>query len=103
MPFLLNSHNVFEYLVELGLCNNSEQATSKVEPVAAKNFNLLVTFDDSRKLLVVASGLLEATEQGFGTASGRMKAILEQFSRKNIDLQRVHLNANSTDVYTSLF
>ncbi|GAA6620114.1 phosphotransferase family protein [Scytonema sp. NUACC26] len=52
MPFLLNSHNVFEYLVEHGLCNNSEQATSKVEPLVAKNFNLLVTLNDTRKLLV---------------------------------------------------
>lgn len=50
MSFLLNSHNVFEYLVEHNLCSHSEQATSKVEPVVAKNFNLLVTFHDSRKL-----------------------------------------------------
>jgi hypothetical protein len=52
---------------------------------------------------IVAQGLLEATEQGFSTASGRIKLILEQFSRLNIDLQRVHLNGNSTDIYTSLF
>jgi hypothetical protein len=51
---------------------------------------------------IVAQGLLQATEQGFNTASGRILAILSQFSRLNIDLQRVHLNAFSTDVYTSL-
>ncbi|MEH2078661.1 MAG: T3SS effector HopA1 family protein [Nostoc sp.] len=52
---------------------------------------------------IVANGLLEATEQRIDTASGRIKAVLEQFSRLNIDLSHVHLNANSTDIYTSLF
>jgi thiamine kinase-like enzyme len=52
MPFLLNSHNVFEYLVEHDLCDHSEQALTKIEPITAKNFNLLVTFLDNRKLLV---------------------------------------------------
>ncbi|MBC1225076.1 aminoglycoside phosphotransferase family protein [Nostoc sp. UCD121] len=50
MTFLLNSHNVVEYLVAQGLCSQSEQAL-KVEPVTAKNFNLLVTFPE-RQLLV---------------------------------------------------
>jgi hypothetical protein len=52
MTFLLNSHNVFDYLAAHGLCNLSEQAPRKVEPLEAKNFNLLLTFPDSRKLLV---------------------------------------------------
>ena len=52
MPFLLNSHNVFNYLVEHSLSNNFEQALIKIELVAAKNFNLLLTFPDSRKLLI---------------------------------------------------
>ncbi|MBW4687445.1 MAG: aminoglycoside phosphotransferase family protein [Komarekiella atlantica HA4396-MV6] len=52
MTFSLNFHNVFDYLVEQGLCNQSEQSPSKIEPVAAKNFNLLLTFTDGRKLLV---------------------------------------------------
>lgn len=52
MTFLLNSHNVFDYLVAQGLCNQPEQPLSKVEPVAAKNFNLLLTFANGRKLLV---------------------------------------------------
>jgi Phosphotransferase enzyme family len=43
MTFILNSHNVIDYLVEQGLCNQSEQPPIKVEPVPAKNFNLLVT------------------------------------------------------------
>ncbi len=52
MTFLLNSHNVFDYLAAHGLCNPSEQALSKVEPLEAKNFNLLLTFSDGHKLLV---------------------------------------------------
>lgn len=43
MTFLLNSHNVFDYLIEQGLCNQSEQSPSKVEPLTAKNFNLLLS------------------------------------------------------------
>lgn len=52
MTFLLSSHNVCDYLVEHSLCKQSELAQSKIEPMPAKNFNLLVTFPDSRKLLV---------------------------------------------------
>ncbi|NEQ12604.1 MAG: aminoglycoside phosphotransferase family protein, partial [Moorea sp. SIO3E2] len=52
MTFILNSHNVFDYLAARGLCNPSEQALSKIEPLEAKNFNLLLTFPDGHKLLV---------------------------------------------------
>ncbi|MBD2730587.1 phosphotransferase [Nostoc sp. FACHB-892] len=52
MTFLLNSHNVFDYLIEQGLCNQSEQPPSKVEPLTAKNFNLLLSLPDDRKLFV---------------------------------------------------
>ncbi len=50
--FLLNSHNVFQYLNERNLCDRAEQNQSTVEPLSAKNFNLLVTFPDKRKRLV---------------------------------------------------
>ncbi|MDZ8227297.1 MULTISPECIES: phosphotransferase family protein [unclassified Nostoc] len=52
MTFVLNSHNIIDYLVEQGLFNHSEQPLIKVEPVAAKNFNLLVTLPNDRKVLV---------------------------------------------------
>jgi hypothetical protein len=52
MTFILNSHNVFDYLAAHGLCNLSEQAASKVEALEAKNFNLLLTFAEGQKLLV---------------------------------------------------
>lgn len=52
MAFLLNSHNVYNYLTEHGLCNQSESSGSKAELVTGKNFNLLVTFANNRKLLI---------------------------------------------------
>ncbi|YAG04731.1 hypothetical protein NSTC731_00949 [Nostoc sp. DSM 114167] len=52
MIFILNSYNVVDYLVEQGLCNQSKQLPIKIEPVAAKNFNLLITLPNERKLLV---------------------------------------------------
>ncbi|BAY44854.1 hypothetical protein SAMD00079811_24560 [Scytonema sp. HK-05] len=83
MPFLLNSHNVFEYLVEHGLCNNSEQALSKVEPVVAKNFNLLVTFPDSRKLLVKQEPHKQGKAAGEFLGEWQFKEFLHRFPELN--------------------
>lgn len=52
MTFLLSSQNIFEYLVRHELCTHQEQALSQIEPKVAKNFNLLVSLQDGRKLLV---------------------------------------------------
>ncbi|MCW5314571.1 phosphotransferase [Nostoc sp. KVJ3] len=52
MTFILNSQNVFNYLLEKGLCNQSEQPPIKIEQLTAKNFNLLLTLPGDRKLLV---------------------------------------------------
>ncbi|MEM8778256.1 MAG: aminoglycoside phosphotransferase family protein, partial [Cyanobacteria bacterium P01_G01_bin.49] len=49
---ILNSHNVLGYLSSRHLCNSPKQNISKVEAVAAKNFNLLITFPHEHKLLV---------------------------------------------------
>jgi Phosphotransferase enzyme family len=51
-PFILSSQNVFDYLISLNLCTPDEQSLSKVELKPAKNFNLLVTFPEGRKLLI---------------------------------------------------
>lgn len=51
-PFILSSQNVLEYLNSLNLCTTDEQSLSRIELKPAKNFNLLVTFPESRKLLV---------------------------------------------------
>ncbi|MGB7444063.1 MAG: T3SS effector HopA1 family protein [Coleofasciculaceae cyanobacterium] len=48
---------------------------------------------------IVANGLLAAWHQGDNSPESRMKLILEQFSSLGIDLERVHLNAKSKDIY----
>jgi hypothetical protein len=52
MSFWLSSQNVFEYLNRLGILTQEEQDTSQIEHKVAKNFNLLLSLPDSRKLLV---------------------------------------------------
>jgi Phosphotransferase enzyme family len=50
MVFLLNQTNVFEYLANLDYGSGS--LSNNIEPVIAKNFNLLLTFADNLQLLV---------------------------------------------------
>ena len=52
MSLILNSKNVFDYLVEHKLCTESDKVRAKIEPISAKNFNLLINFSGNRKLLV---------------------------------------------------
>ena len=52
MTFWLNSKNVLEYLIAKGLCSQSEAALVEIEAKNAKNFNLLLSFPDSHKILV---------------------------------------------------
>jgi thiamine kinase-like enzyme len=52
MTFLLSSQNVFEYLAERELCTQVDRDLNQVELKAAKNFNLLLTPLEGRKLLV---------------------------------------------------
>ncbi|MEQ8756493.1 MAG: T3SS effector HopA1 family protein [Coleofasciculus sp. G1-WW12-02] len=49
---------------------------------------------------IVANGLLEACYNGEHSPESRMKSILGQFSLLGIDLDYVHLNANSEHIYT---
>ncbi len=52
MTFVLSYRNIFNYLVEHGLCTQLEETLYQVEPIRAKNFNLLLTLPDTRKLLI---------------------------------------------------
>ncbi|MDV2998351.1 MAG: hypothetical protein N4J56_008056 [Chroococcidiopsis sp. SAG 2025] len=52
MAFSLSNNNVLEYLVSQGLCNKEEPDLSKTELKDAKNFNLLLSLQSDRKLLV---------------------------------------------------
>ncbi|MEH2362409.1 aminoglycoside phosphotransferase family protein [Nostoc sp.] len=80
MTFILNYHNVFDYLITQGLCDQSEQPPSKVEPLAAKNFNLLLNFSDSRKLLVKQERHnQEGKAAGEFLSEWRIQEFLQQF------------------------
>ncbi|MEH1970144.1 phosphotransferase family protein [Nostoc sp.] len=50
--FLLSSQNAFDYLILQGLCTQNEKSSSKIELKLAKNFNLLISLPDERKLLI---------------------------------------------------
>lgn len=52
MTFVLSDKNIFNYLVEHRLCTKMESSLYQVEPITAKNFNLLLSLPDNRKLLI---------------------------------------------------
>lgn len=51
-PTILNTNNVFEYLSNLNYCNLIDRQTSITTVIPAKNFNLLINFEDGRNLLI---------------------------------------------------
>ena len=50
--FLLSSENISTYLAQQSLFNLNEIEQSQIEPKIAKNFNLLLSLQDGRRLLV---------------------------------------------------
>ncbi|ALB43128.1 MULTISPECIES: aminoglycoside phosphotransferase family protein [Nostocales] len=52
MPLLISSTNVFDYLVNRGICPPQDESLSKIELKPAKNFNLLVSLPQERQILV---------------------------------------------------
>jgi thiamine kinase-like enzyme len=53
MAFLLSSQNVSQYLLDLNLCTQQDLEFIQIESLPpAKNFNLLITFSQERKLFV---------------------------------------------------
>ena len=52
MALFLNSQNIFDYLADQEICSNSDKGIGTVKPIAAKNFNLLVSLPENRQLLV---------------------------------------------------
>jgi 5-methylthioribose kinase len=80
MVFLLNTQNVFDYLIERHLCQPSDPSNSTVEPIAAKNFNLLVKLPDGRKLLVKQERHNEVGQAaGEFVGEWQLQAFLAQF------------------------
>jgi hypothetical protein len=52
MTFLLNSDNVFDYLVRHEICKQEDLSNVKITAKEYKNFNLLVSLGNSRSVLV---------------------------------------------------
>lgn len=89
MIFILNSHNVFDYLVTHRLCNQSDPHPSKIEVLPAKNFNLLVSFLDGRKFLVKQERHQEGKTVGEFLIEWRIEEFLQNFP--NLDNYQVFL------------
>ncbi|MEW6495826.1 MAG: phosphotransferase [Cyanobacteriota bacterium] len=84
MKIILNSQNCLDYLEDNDLCESSEQRLIKIEPIAAKNFNLLVTFSDSRKLLVKQERHnQEGKAVGEFLGEWRIQKLLQEFPELN--------------------
>ncbi|BAY10904.1 aminoglycoside phosphotransferase family protein [Calothrix sp. NIES-2098] len=84
MTFLLNSHNVFDYLTKHHLYTQIEKDQIEIELKAAKNFNLLLTLPNNQKLLVK-----QERHNHEGKASGeflsewRIQEFLQKFPELN--------------------
>lgn len=84
MTLRLNRDNVFDYLVDYEICKSSQQILNNIEPITAKNFNLLVTLADGTKLLVK-----QERHNHKGEAAGeflsewRIQKLLQKFSQLN--------------------
>ena len=80
MTFILNSDNAFDYLLEQGLLDKSQQPPSKIEPLTAKNFNLLLTFTDEHKVLIKQERLnQEGKAAGEFLIEYRIQEFLQRF------------------------
>ncbi|AHJ26904.1 phosphotransferase [Nodularia spumigena CS-584] len=80
MTFILNSDNAFDYLLKQGLLDNSQQPPSKIEPLTAKNFNLLLSFTDKHKLLIKQERLnQEGKAAGEFLIEWRIQEFIQQF------------------------
>ena len=84
MTLRLNHDNVFDYLVEHEICKSSQQTLNNIEPIAAKNFNLLVTLASDSKLLVKQERHNHKGETaGEFLGEGRIQELLQRFSELN--------------------
>ena len=99
MAFPLSAKNVLEYLVEQGICPQSEPEPSEIEPKVAKNFNLLLKLHSGRKLLVKQERLTrEGKTAGEFSNEWRIQEFLQRFSEishiRPLLSEVVHFDAN---------
>jgi hypothetical protein len=80
MKFVLSSQNVYDYLIDQKICNRFLENPG-VEQIQAKNFNLLVTLPEGRKLLVKQEQFINLEKETVGEFFGewRIPKFLENF------------------------
>ncbi len=101
MTFSLSSQNVFEYLFKQELCTQKEQALSQVDLKVAKNFNLLLSLQDGRRLLVKQE---RHAQEGKTAGEFLNEWRIQEFSQRFPELnyvrpllpEVVHFNANDS-------
>lgn len=87
MTLLLSSKNVFGYLIANGLCTQQDQELGKIEPKSAKNFNLLLSLPQGRKLLVKQEPL-DRTGKSAGEFLREWR--IQEFSQQYPQLVQLH-------------
>ncbi len=84
MTFLLSKQNVFDYLIERGLCESEVKQTGKIEPKIAKNFNLLVDLSEREQILVKQEPHNRSGETaGEFSREWRIRQFIQQFPALN--------------------
>lgn len=83
MEFVLNTQNVFDYLVQQGLFTQAELNLGQVELKTAKNFNLLLELSNESKLLVKQERPNKKKTTGELVNEWRFHEFIEQFSELN--------------------
>lgn len=85
MVFLLNSQNVCDYLIEHQLFVREEAEEIQIELKPAKNFNLLITLQNNRKLLVKQELLdRDGKSSGEFLSELRIQELIKTFSELNL-------------------
>lgn len=84
MTLLLSSQNVFEYLLKQNICTQPEKDLSQVELKVAKNFNLLLSLQSGRKILIKQEPLTqEGKTAGEFLNEWQIHEFLQQFPELN--------------------
>lgn len=88
--FLLSSENVFAYLSEHSLFDLETLKQSQIEPKSAKNFNLLLSLRDGRRLLVKQERVnAQGKTAGEFSHEWRIQEITKNFAE--LDILRAYL------------
>jgi thiamine kinase-like enzyme len=84
MTFILSYRNIFEYLLERGLCDREDKNTGKIESKNGKNYNLLLSFSNGRQLLVKQERLdREGKAAGDFLREWRIQKFVQEFPQSS--------------------